>query len=164
MKLLAFGFAQANPAATESSSPSSAETLPSSIYKAEKFTESPSIHKTSMKQEDTTNSNQNKMQVRPNRHQPIQKAIQDQILLLAFLRWNCVPNFGVLSMIFSQFCPGAFSQNTWIKPCVVKQLVVLQISKSQVWIALIQFTTVQSFTAQSLSLSPFIVLICLKYY
>ena len=48
---------------------------------------------------------QNRMKIRPNRHHLIQKATHDQILLLAFLSWNCVPNFGVLSIIFSQFCP-----------------------------------------------------------
>ena len=52
---------------------------------------------------------QNRMKVRPNMHQPIQKATQDQILLLAFLRWNCVPNFGVLLIIFFPILPrGVF--------------------------------------------------------
>ena len=56
MKLSAFGFTTANPAASESSAPSSAETLPSSRWEAEKFTESPSLHKTAKKQEATSNS------------------------------------------------------------------------------------------------------------
>ena len=56
MKLWAFGFNQTNPAATDLSSPSSDETLPRSSYEAEKFTESPQLHKTSKKQEDTSDS------------------------------------------------------------------------------------------------------------
>ena len=29
------------------------------------------------------------------------------------------PNFDVKSIIFSQFWPGAFSQNCWKRPCIV---------------------------------------------
>ena len=56
MKLSAFGFTLANPAPTESSSPSSTETLPSSSCDAKKFTEPLLLHKTSKKQDDTSDS------------------------------------------------------------------------------------------------------------
>ena len=71
-------FTWANPAATESSSPSSAETKlklqGEEIYRVVIF------HKASK------HLSQNQMKVRPKRHQLVQKATQDQILLLAFLR------------------------------------------------------------------------------
>ena len=56
MKLSALGFTQANPTVTELSSPSSAEMLSSSSCEAEKFTEMWSLHKTSKKQQDTSDS------------------------------------------------------------------------------------------------------------
>ena len=106
---LGFGFNQTNPAATELSSPSSAETLPRSSYEAEKFTESPPLHKTSKKQEDTSDSKPQSDEGQPQQAStnPESNTGSDSALGISQMNRNCVPNFGVLSIIFSQ---GPFSK------------------------------------------------------
>ena len=56
LQLSSFGFSWANQAATDSSLPPSTEMLPSTSWEAEKFNDSPSLHKTSKKQEDISDS------------------------------------------------------------------------------------------------------------
>ena len=84
MKLSAFGFTRANPTATESSSSPSAETLPSTSCESEKFTDSPSLHKTSKKQEDISDSKPESDEGQTQQASTNTEATQDQILI--FLR------------------------------------------------------------------------------
>ena len=83
----------------------------------QKFSDSPSLHKTSKKQEDTSNSKpeMDKGQTQQTLTNPESNTGSDSAPAISQMKlcsqfWCFVDNF-------FQFCPGAFSQNTWIKPC-----------------------------------------------